>query len=1809
MNITVRVQSAQAQREVAALEAEIKALKAQMGMANAAAGQLASRGMSETMAKWGSQFQWAGRQLMTNFTYPLVASGALITKWILDNESGMVRLQKVYGDAATGTALFKSQQEQLAEVMDLLSVKYATQRKDVLAIAGDWAAAGATGAELATGVETTLKTMVLGEMEAAEATEALIAIQAQYGANSEQLIGIIEKLNATENSTGVTFSGLVEGMARSASAAREAGVDVDHLAAMIAAISPAAGSAAQGGNALKTIFSRLLGPTGEAREVLGMMGIDIDDVGWKSLNASERLEALATAYHNLDGASEDVISSQAGIVSAVVASRWQINKFGVLMRDIYSYVDNNAETNGYYGKTLDLLADQALVSQTAFNELNAVLTSSPYAVKRAGVEIQNGLMKILAQLMPQIMWLINAVSELITRFSQLDPGLQKAVLGFLALLAAIGPPMALMGAFAVGIGRIGILFKELGGGFKGILRWFGLFRTEQAKQVAGNKTVAASSVESAGVQAKASRSFAGAFRAATASVISNIELMKIEYALLATAGINASKQGIVARATEAAASSSAAKVISASYLEVEPAILRMQAGMQRGAAATKGAWTAMATATKTGVSQVVTSAGHLAVALPGHVISGTEKASTAYLKFTNITLPVAMERGVDAANLAAYRGLNAMTAIMSRSMMENLAVLNGYVNAAAATGARGVAQMNAAMGAAAAAGAGRAKTAAAAAGGVGAAAMASGFVTKLKGVGPAIMKFFRELGPKIVPAIKVIGPAIGRAVLGIGKFFTGPIGLAIAAALALIVAFRDQIGQLFQNVGAQFADATTPFGKAWASVVNLFNKGVEQVHKAFRSLPEGIQGALRAVVNMVKQAAMAVYKFFSYFNPFQRHSPSLVENVTRGMAVVGDQFGLAADRIGHYAMEAYGYLKQWGSATANFMAEFHAAELAADRALLAGSVPQAIDEFDRLTASLVPLRVELQNIGDVMDVQQSIVDRLAASLKQAQDRVTGLQNTMDTLQAAADAASASLDAAQASLDHYATAPLEGMRAMSDAMFENEMQQKALQLALMDWEDVHGSIDDISSRMANLQGDIEALRGEANDLRAAGAGSDILGPINDQIDQMDAAYQAMQDSLADGGISDLQKQLEDLQRQGQRLDLENSLQFDPLTRQIEQAAEAYNELPFDEVLAGVKAQRTEVDKLQQEYNTANDAVKQHQIVLDAANAEVRAAQAAYDVQAASLDNLKTAYEAVDNEIKAIEQSIQDVIDAANGMEDALNRAKNGGKSGGGGGELTPAGENFLGAAGGGFGDVGDANVIGGEGGDLQGWIDQFMADNAKMFEGMDIFGGIKKSWESFQGWWGTNVSPIFTNLWDGLKEIISGIDWGKPFEGLGEIFGPQLKEIWDNAEKALGPAIQKISDALGKFSGMGKPVGDAMTNIGNAIKWLWENILVPFGKFIWTVFVTALSTIFSTIGNIIGPIITFIGDQLTALIDWIRGWVDIFAGIFTGDWDRVLEGIKTTWQATWDSVVSIFTTAWDVVYGLISGLVEGIIEVWNYCYDVLVGHSIIPDMVNAIIGWFVSLWDSVIKWVSDLVTGVVNWFQDMYNRVSAKVGEIIGNVVAWFAGLPAKVGAAVGNLIGTLVQAGSDLVTGLYNGATAAWTTVSTWVGGIAGRVTSALTTSVSTLYNAGFNIISGLFNGMKDRFEDAKDFVLGIGPWIRDHKGPKAYDLQLLQPAGGYIMDGFGQGLAAGFKDVQQQVKGMGPALSASFDVPTNSLGASLTSATNRLASATASAAGTTHQVNETTNINFYGNLEFPNVKGGDDAGNFIRNLNDLAGA
>lgn len=479
MTIMVRVVGRQAIAELGAVAAGVNGVAMAGSSGKAAQTSQFLSGLNGSLTRLGKSAGWAGRQLTYNFSLPLIAAGIALFKANQNIVRSMTQVIKVYGDASFGMEAFnkvllnggsmadanaakqvaaaervKAETDALAISFELLSTRFGVHQEEVLDIAAAWASAGSAGAGLAANVRATLEAMILGEMDAADATEGLIAVQAVWGLSTLARAGEVSELgqamaqlNVIENQTGIRFAGLIEVMQRAGGVARTAGMSIRELGAFAAALVPATGSAAQAGNALKTMISRLVAPTAETVEVLGQMGIEVDSLGWGSLNATEKILTMADAFNGLDAAAQNQVAS-------IIASRWQVSRFGVLMADV-------ANEAGYFNKAMAATADQAEANATYQRELMTVLESSPRKWDILTNAIRNSLTKAFLPLIPAIMSLVGFIAQLADAFSQLDPSTQKWILMSLAMLAILGPILQIGGAFLTLFGQVGSVVKGI----------------------------------------------------------------------------------------------------------------------------------------------------------------------------------------------------------------------------------------------------------------------------------------------------------------------------------------------------------------------------------------------------------------------------------------------------------------------------------------------------------------------------------------------------------------------------------------------------------------------------------------------------------------------------------------------------------------------------------------------------------------------------------------------------------------------------------------------------------------------------------------------------------------------------------------------------------------------------------------------------------------------------------------------------------------------------------------------------------------------------------------------------------------------------------------------------------------------------------------------------------------------------------------------------------------------------------------------------------------------------------------------------
>lgn len=1727
----------------ASATASQNALTAAQVRGAAAESRLASVGTLNRMRTLGATTVWAGKQVSMFFTAPLLLAGAAAFKWQMDNEKAAAHLVKVYDNTSKeASAAIQGMGgsfngSPLDKFFTALSERMGQSKAEITEMGAEWAAVGATGKQLANLVRITSEAMVLGDLNQADATKALIAIQAQYKLSSQDLFKTLKQMNAIENATAASMGDLITAFSNTAAVARTAGIDQQHLGAMIAALVPATGSAAKAGNGLKSIISRFADPDTEKAinafqqlaETAGLAGDAFLSAQFKSQTMTARLEQIADVYGTLTGQAKVEFAKRVGGI-------FQISRAEQLLGDIYA---RNTKELSYYRTALEANSDEAKTNATYQKELQTVLESNPNKFKQVGNVLKNAMTDVIIPLIPHIMWLAKGVASLAKSFSQLDPALQKWIIIALVAIALIGPLASLIGGFILLGSTVGKAFAGMFGVLSRLLFHFTGLRTGvyAAGKAMGNTVPFIKKIGNAfkwlfGIQAATDAGTVASNAASNASQVSATAAGQSAQ----TAAITSGNAARTAAQTAGEAAQTAATVTgnttrtgillageSSKMAAITAGQTAQVAALAAGQSAQMAALTAGATAqasifmaSQTGQVTILTAsqAAALAAVTAGQTaIQGVYMASAAgiiTILSTSRALILASEAQTQAMLLAVIQtGSYNMGRVFMATQAGHVAIINAgrpaILAAQATTNASQLALVRSGQAAQlAAVRTGQGAMVAASATGGAAAAGASGAASKGGGakgaaglaamfaVGPIVAKI-KTWGPAIKAAVsKVFSPAGLRAAVSGSKIvglFTGPIGWAITAAITLIALFPKQIGNALKKAWEAIWRIAKPIlgDEDIPILARPFVAAVEVIKQALMALPKIVVAVFKAVVRIINAAAMKVYEAFSYINPFARHSPSLVENVREGMGIVTNEFSDADKKIQGSMRNAYNTISKFGSATAGLNFDVETRARNQRREEIQKVDPGALSSYnemlatqDRLESEMVGLNRRIKEQEAVIEAAESAVENYDATLESMNDTLEGMQDAIDSmsdalelLQKAADYASDKLSEAKDKLDKYANAPIKGMRAMEDQIFANEMAQKKLQLALMDMD--ASTVDDATNKFAKLQGQIETLSGSRNELRMGGAGSDILGVYDDQIAAMKAQQEAVNESL--GPIQQMEKELERLKTQAERLNLEKSLAFDPLQRQIEQLADTTEELTFDQITAGIRSAKGEigvwttmvdganaaVEAQQAAIDGATDAMEAYQDQIDAVQSQRDQAQETADNEQKKLDLLKDTYDQMDQTLQdlkatlddyntSVDTTIQRLEEEARAAEEAAKKAKEAQD-----GILGGGAEDFE-TPGGSFGlPEEDLKSIEDQTNDLVNKVNE-------SFGKIDLLGPIKNMFGK--------VKDFFVRMWDdyiwpGLKEL-----------------GPKLLEFLSNLPNEIVSGISYLAGFIA----------------GTLVRLLWEALKGAWNLGVW------LNEKFS--------------EMLDNLIAWVttaENWKNLGSAI--------LSGLKSAflYVMSGDIFIDLGQLGLDIITGLLKGIAAAVVGIGTWLWD---------NVIKPIIDGFMDGFDmhSPSKKMADLGVDVI---QGLLNGLIS----MLGGLLDWFIALPGKIIESLGDLGAKLVE-----------WAVAAWNWLRDkmpenvqgfmdWISGMAGRIVDKLGDGSKALFDYGKNLVQGLLDGAGSLLSKIGEFFLDKIPgWIKE---PFKKAMGIASPS--KVMAGFGrnvgQGLVVGINDMAPQVQAATTAL------------------------------------------------------------------------
>ena len=359
-----------------------------------------------------SAFKTTGSILTKNVTVPLVGVGAMAVKVASDFESGMSEVQAISG--ATGKQL--NDLKDKAIEMGAKTKFSATESADAfkyMAMAG-WD----TEAMLA-GIEGVMNLAAASGEDLATTSDIVTDALTAFGMKADETQRFVDVLARASSRSNTNVAMMGETFKYVAPVAGSLGYSVEDTAVAIGLMANSGIKGSQAGTALRSMFTRLVKPVGEAKEAVEELGINITNTDGTMKPLSQTMEELRTIF---DGLTE---SEKAQYASMLAGQEGMSGLLAIVNASEEDFKKLTEEINNSTGATKEM-------SDIMMNNTAGAITLLKSALESAGIIIGE-------QLTPYIRQLAEWITGLVERFNSLSEEQQEQVTKWGLILASIGP--------------------------------------------------------------------------------------------------------------------------------------------------------------------------------------------------------------------------------------------------------------------------------------------------------------------------------------------------------------------------------------------------------------------------------------------------------------------------------------------------------------------------------------------------------------------------------------------------------------------------------------------------------------------------------------------------------------------------------------------------------------------------------------------------------------------------------------------------------------------------------------------------------------------------------------------------------------------------------------------------------------------------------------------------------------------------------------------------------------------------------------------------------------------------------------------------------------------------------------------------------------------------------------------------------------------------------------------------------------------------------------------------------------------------
>ena len=263
-------------------------------------------------------------------------------------------------------------------------------------------------------------------MKATESVKSLTAAMNTFKGEVHDSTVLVSKFAAVDVKFAVSAEDFAQAIARAGASARDAGVDINELIGVVAAVQErTARGGAVIGNAFKTIFTRLR--RSSTLQQLEDIGIAVRDVKGSTLPAMKILDQLAKRYSTLTDAQQSYVAQN-------VAGVFQINMLKAAMADLGQANSVTAQATEIASKATD---ESSQKNEQLRNTMAALATETGVAIQELAKKIGDialapGINKILDGVKGVADWANNLLGDGEQEGNRFAKGLLAGVGNFLS---------------------------------------------------------------------------------------------------------------------------------------------------------------------------------------------------------------------------------------------------------------------------------------------------------------------------------------------------------------------------------------------------------------------------------------------------------------------------------------------------------------------------------------------------------------------------------------------------------------------------------------------------------------------------------------------------------------------------------------------------------------------------------------------------------------------------------------------------------------------------------------------------------------------------------------------------------------------------------------------------------------------------------------------------------------------------------------------------------------------------------------------------------------------------------------------------------------------------------------------------------------------------------------------------------------------------------------------------------------------------------------------------------------------------------